>query len=120
MELVCQLARPVAKPSFQSSEGRTGLSSRQQARTGWGEDSGRLDTRVNENTHEAILHLVPILVSPDDKFVGIGIVLVVRRVVVVSNSDYARTLRQELGFRKVISHLPIEVPFRLENRFRLS
>ena len=57
-------------------------------------------------------HLVPRLLSPSHRLVGIGIVQIVRRVVVVSDTLDVATFGQLHGFGQAIVGLPIEVVVR--------
>ena len=66
------------------------------------------------------MHFFPILVAPDDQLVGIRVVLVIRGIVIVRNSDNASAFGQRERLGEVIAELPIKIPFRFENGFRFS
>ena len=95
------------------------MASGQEAWTGWREHRFRFDLRIDQYPEKAVLHFFPVLISPENELVRVGIEFVVRRVVVVGESDDPRAFRQRDRLSEVVSHLPIEIPLRFENRFRL-
>src|SRR4051812_20580396 len=71
----------------------SGFTARQQARAGSLKERSRiLQIRVDQETHKAVLHLVPILFAPEDQLRGVRVVLVVRGIVVVRDSNDAGSL----------------------------
>src|SRR5438477_11966913 len=71
-----------------------GCTARKQARSGSLKQRLRiLYSWVDKKTHEAVLHLVPILFAPEDELGRIRVVLVISGIVIVRNSHNARSLR---------------------------
>src|SRR5690349_11926541 len=92
----------------------TGITAWQEARAGRRKDRCSLDTGIDQNADEAVLHLFPVLISPDNLFSRVRIVFVISGVVVMGDADDPRSFGEVQRLLHVISHLPVEVPFRLE------
>ena len=73
-----------------------------------------------EQPEKDALHLVPILIAPKNRFGGIGIVLVIRRVVVMRDRTNTRPLWKQYGLLELIPDLPVEIPHTFEDRFRFA
>ena len=68
-----------------------------------------------DKAEERRLHLVPVLRTPVNFLVRIGIEGVVRRVVVVNDGDDPGALGEDDGLRQIVSQLPVEVELRFED-----
>src|SRR5262245_52849885 len=99
---------------------RAGLAARQKAWPRRFEHGAGIDFRIDQHAHKTILHFIPVLITPGDQLLRIGIELVVRRIVVVSNSDDSGSFWYGNRLCEIVTDLPVKVPLRLENRFRLA
>src|SRR5437764_11150188 len=75
----------------------------QGARTRRFEQLLRIQLGVDQETHEAILHLFPVLEAPDDFLIRIGIEFVVRRIVVMRDALDAGAFGQHHRLLQVVT-----------------
>src|SRR5262249_40631724 len=69
----------------------------------------RIYSLGNHNAYPVKEHLVPALMAPSDLCRGIGVVLVISRIVPARDQLDARAFGDFPGFLFVVNHLPIEV-----------
>src|SRR5207302_5972070 len=101
---------------LQHSERRSRRTRGQQARPAPDEDLLWIDLRIEDQSDEAVAHLVPVLKPPANLLRRIRIEPVGRRVVEMRNADEARPFRQIDRLREHVPELPVEVPLRFEQR----
>ena len=101
----------------QQREGRTRVArySRQEAWSRRFKYLLGINADIHDYANERGAHLIPVLGTPANFFRRIRIERVICRVVKMGNADQPSALGQNDWLRQIVSKLPVEIPFALED-----